>query len=292
MSDRYGPCEQLNYSKLNAAIATLSSAIISPATSFEQMYQLVLETARSLTESQHGFVSSIDPNTNAHVSNTLTQMRGEGCSVKAALYALPDDPHKQYYGLWGHSLNTFTAFFTNSPISHPASKGLPGGHLPLTNFLSVPIMFGGMALGQIALANSSRNYTEADLKMVERLGELYAVVLHNRQQEEELRNSEERFRLMVEAAPFPMVVSKISDQTVIYSNPRARELLGFFNEIGPSIKAPEYYLHPEEYYMIINEVQHHGHSRDNEVKLRDAQGDPSGHCYRLLKSTGLVMKSL
>lgn len=100
-------------------------------------------------------------------------------------------------------------------------------------------------MGQIALANSSRDYTEADLKMVERLGELYAVVLHTHQQEEELRNSEERFRLMVEAAPFPMVVSKISDQTVIYSNPRALELFGFFVGKKPAVKAPEYYMQPE-----------------------------------------------
>lgn len=273
MSDRVSSSKQLDQGKLNAALATLSSAIISPATSFEQMYQLVLETARSLTESQHGFVSSIDLKNSAHISNTLTQMREEGCLVEAALYALPD-PHNQYNGLWGHSLNTLTAFFTNSPMAHPASQGLPGGHLPLMNFMSVPVMFGGEALGQIALANSPRDYTEADLRMVERLGELYAVVLHTRQQEEELRNSEERFRLMVEAAPFPMVVAKLSDQTVIYRNPRATELLGLPDEKEPVIKASEYYTQAEQYFTIITEVRHHGHSRDNEVRMRNAQGKP------------------
>lgn len=259
-------------SKLNAALAKLSSAIISPATSFDEMYQLVLEHARLLTESQHGFVSSIDQETYAHVSNTLTKMREEGCSVSAALYSLPNDPHGQYTGLWGYSLNVRAPFFTNSPASHPAAQGLPGGHLPLRNFLSVPVMFGGIVLGQIALANSRRDYTEEDVKTVGRLGELYAVVLHNRQRESKLRRSEEGFRLIVESAPFPMVVAKVADNTVLYTNPRATELFGVHSEAAIGNNAFCYYLQPEQRAAIINSIGQHGRILDEEVKLCDING--------------------
>ncbi|MDR3561139.1 MAG: sensor domain-containing diguanylate cyclase [Negativicutes bacterium] len=171
---------------IGAALAALTKAIISPGVSAEEMYQLVLEQARALTESQHGFVSSIDPTTGAHVGNTLTKMRAEGCSVPAELYALPQDPHKPFSGLWGHALNQRQAFFTNQPSDHSESDGLPSGHLPLERFLAVPVMFGKNLLGQIALANAPRDYTEADLTVVKRLGELYAVVVENRRREEEL----------------------------------------------------------------------------------------------------------
>ena len=85
--------------KLNATITELLSTLISPLTSFDEMYRLVLEKARFLTASEHGFVSSINELTLAHVSNTLTQMKSEGCSIDAAFYALPVGPNKLYEGL-------------------------------------------------------------------------------------------------------------------------------------------------------------------------------------------------
>lgn len=268
-SDVNGQPEQ---DRLNTALAELSSAIISPSTSFDEMYQLVLENARLLTDSQHGFVSSIDQVTCAHVSNTLTKMRGEGCSVNAALYALPNEPHKMYSGLWGYSLNTQVSFYTNSPPTHQAAKGLPDGHLPLKNFLSVPVMFGGAILGQIALANSTRDYTDNDLKVIGRLSELYAVVLHNRQRESELRRSEEGFRLIVESAPFPMVVIKVSDSTVLYTNPRAIELFGVYGEDAIGEEAVDRYIQSEQRLTIMGEILECGRILDKEVKMRDVKG--------------------
>lgn len=261
-------------SRLNAALAELSSAIISPATSFDEMYRFVLQKARLLTESRHGFVSSIDPKTQAHISNTLTEMRQEGCTVEATLYALPSEPHGQYPGLWGHSLNQRAGFYTNNPSAHPAAQGLPAGHLPLKNFLSVPVMFGGAALGQIALANSPRDYTEDDLKTVERLGELYAVVLHNRKREDELRASEERFRLMVEAAPFPMIVTRLADHTVLYTNPRASERFGLSQQEAIGKKVFDFYVQPEHRHAVIADIRKRGLSQDKVVMLRNMQGTP------------------
>ena len=86
-------------------------------------------------------------------------------------------------------------------------------------------MFSGKLLGQIALANSSHDYSEEDIAMIKKLGELYAIVLHNRHHEEELRTNEEQFRSMVEAAPFPLLITDLSTHNVLYANPRATELL-------------------------------------------------------------------
>jgi len=254
---------------LNAALAELSLAIISPVTTLDEVYRTVLEKARSLTESQHGFVSTIDRKTGAHVSNTLTEMSKGDCSVQATLYSLPSKLHCLYHGLWGHALNTRAAFFTNTPAVHMASKGLPEGHVTLKNYLAVPVMFGGSLLGQIALANSSRNYTDEDLKMITRLGELYAVVLHNRHQENELRSSEERFRFMVEAAPFPLVITRLADQSVLYINHLASELFRVLPEEAVGRKAADYYASPEELLKIVTEVQKEGRVLDRELQLRD-----------------------
>ncbi len=44
-----------------------------------------------------------------------------------------------YDALWGYALNTKEPFYTNSPDQHPSSKGIPWGHVPLQNYLAVPV---------------------------------------------------------------------------------------------------------------------------------------------------------
>ena len=225
---------------LNATLAELVSAIIRPGITFAEMYQIVLQKSQALTESQHGFVSSIDPKTNAHVSDTLTEMRKDVCSVSSALYSLPEGPHHFYHGLWGHSLNMREAYFTNHPGEHPAARGLPEGHVPLINFLSAPVMFAGELLGQIALANSSRDYTQEDLEVISKIGKVYAIVLHNKQQENELRNSEERFRLMIDGAPFPIVVCGLEEYSILYSNQLAASFFNISQEEAMLLKITDF----------------------------------------------------
>ena len=165
--------------RINAAFSALFRAVISPERSINEIFQLILDQARSLTDSDHGFVSSIDPQTGAHISHTLTQMRAEGCSVPLTEGVLPRGPHKQYGSLWGYGLDTRKAFFTNSPATHPASRGLPQGHVPLRNFLSVPVLLHGRLLGQIALANARRGYSQPDIDNVTKLAAFYAGLLQN-----------------------------------------------------------------------------------------------------------------
>lgn len=77
-----------------------------------------------------------------------------------------------YEGLWGHSLNTRKAFYTNSPKTHPAATGLPDEHLPLYNFMSIPVIYGDKIFGQISLANADQEYTDEILKDVQSLADI------------------------------------------------------------------------------------------------------------------------
>ncbi|KAF1855677.1 hypothetical protein Lal_00006918 [Lupinus albus] len=260
-------------SRLHVVIAELLSAIIASTVSFDEMYQSVLDKARWLTESQHGFVSSIDEKTGAHISNTLTKMRDEGCTINAALYSLPEGPHKLYSSLWGYSLNVRESFFTNNPSSHAASVGLPSGHVPLKNFLSVPIMFGDEILGQIALANSVRDYTIDDLKEITRLGEVYAIVLHNRRQESDLQRSEEQFRSMVEIAPFPMLVTRREmNGTILYGNLRAAALFKVSQEELIGSTFADYHQNRDEWMATLDEIEKNGCAMDKEMQFYDVNG--------------------
>ena len=259
---------------LSSALGSLSKAIVTQGVSDDEMYQMILDSARALTESQHGFVSSVEALTGAHVSNTLTQMRADGCSVPAALSALPQGPHRQYHGLWGHSLNTCKAFFTNAPLSHPASQGLPPGHVSLINFLAAPVIFGGELLGQIALANSKRDYNEYDLEVVEKLAELYAVILQNRRRDDALKRSEARFRSIVEAAPLPMAVTRLADHAILYLNQLGTKLFGLSGDRSAGSSMLNHYVHTDQLLRLAKDVSSNDIVVDRELELCDTCGKP------------------
>lgn len=147
------------------------------------MSAVALDAAKHITSSGYGFVSSIDTKTGENFGHTLTKVLGSACTVKGSPVKFPVKEDGTYGALWGHALNIKESFFTNSPALHPCSTGLPGGHVPLNNYLAVPVQIGETLLGMIALANAQHDYSERDTASVERIAEIFALALHRQEYE-------------------------------------------------------------------------------------------------------------
>ena len=168
--------------KVNAAIAELSSAIlVEQSFSIDDLSHLVLEHARRLTQSVFGYVGYIDPNTRCLVSVTLTRDIWEKCQVKDKSLIF-----EKFSGLWGWVLDNREPLLTNRPSEDPRSSGIPHGHIPISRFLSAPALIGDNLVGQIALSNSERDYTDRDLQLVTRLASIYAIAIQRKRAEEKL----------------------------------------------------------------------------------------------------------
>jgi signal transduction histidine kinase/DNA-binding response OmpR family regulator len=167
--------------KLNTTLAEVSRNLIALPGSIDSLAAMVLNHAKELTESEHGYVAVIDVKSRAMQPLTLTKMHGALCflSPEFAPLSFPMGADGTYPGLWGVSLNTKTSFFDNAPARHPAAKGLPEGHIPVDRFLSVPVLSNQTLVGQISLANSTRDYTAQDITTVERLGALFSIAVSN-----------------------------------------------------------------------------------------------------------------
>ena len=190
---------------VDSALAEISVPLLAKSSTVAEIASIILEKARFLTGSKHGYVSEIDELTGDNVAHTLTNMLQDGCEVSGdRRISFPRDADGRYCSLCGHSLNTLEGFFTNSPLSHPSSKGFPEGHVPLNRFLSVPVTSTGSLLGQIALANPEQDYTEDDLKAVDRLAHSYALVLERKRWEDALRRSEQSLEMALSAADLHM----------------------------------------------------------------------------------------
>ncbi len=175
-------------SSVNSALSALSHVMISPSYDMGSVTGMILDYARELTGSEHGFVASIDEATGDVIRHTFTETMRTQCrmdEVKTSDVRLRRGRDGRYPSLWGHGLNTKEPFISNNPTEHPAATGLPKGHIPIKRFLNVPVCYGDELIGQIALANSSRDYTQRDLTAVSQLAEFYALALRRERTEEE-----------------------------------------------------------------------------------------------------------
>lgn len=176
---------------VNSALARLAHQLVSQDLSLGEVANSVLDLAQGITGSRDGFVASLDQASKEMVCHAFTAKMGQGCFTVGleGRTVFPCGPDGLYRGLCGHALNLARAFFSNDPAHHPEFLGLPPGHAPIANFLAAPVVMAGELVGQIALANSDRLFDPRTLAAVGRLGELYALALHN------LRAQDERARL-------------------------------------------------------------------------------------------------
>jgi len=180
--------EQLRWEvRLNTELATISNTLIAPIDKLEDVSTLILDSARLLTRSPHGFVSEIDPLTSFNVVQTVTKMMDDSLVVgdPDQKLAFKPGPGGHFSGLLGQTLNSGEAFFSNTADKHPNALGVPEGHITVTRFLSVPVKYDQQTIGQIALANPEQDYTRQDLEAIERLAELFAIAIHRKRTNDE-----------------------------------------------------------------------------------------------------------
>jgi len=186
--------------KVNAALSELYVPVISASPSILDITDTILNEAKELTTSGHGYVSSIAPVTGDMIAHTHTSMMQGQCGIKgdSRRITFPKAEDGQYPALWGHSLNNMEPFFTNSPKTHKASTGIPEGHLPLERLLFVPVLLNKELVGQIALANKESDYTRRDLKAICRMAEYYALAIQRSRAEEKLQKAHEELEERVD----------------------------------------------------------------------------------------------
>ena len=167
-------------SETNRVLSSLSRALLS-SKSIDDIARQILESARYLTGSRHGFVGYIDPPTGELVCPTMTRDIWESCRMSHK-----DIRFAHFSGLWGEVLSSKQALLTNEAVSHPDARGLPEGHIPIVNFLGVPAILEGELVGQIALANADRDYTEAEVAVIKRLAAHFSLAIQRNRAEERL----------------------------------------------------------------------------------------------------------
>lgn len=175
---------------VNKTLGELSKALMHDTT-LAEISRSTLEHSRILASCEHGYATVIDPASGNNTACTLTTMAGDKCNVQDndRRIEFPRDQDGRYLGLHGRSLNTGEPFFTNNPSFHDVSQGVPGGHVPINNFLSVPVRYNDELVGQISLANARGGFTPEALSAIVRAGDLFALAIVKIRAEDRIRGS-------------------------------------------------------------------------------------------------------
>lgn len=175
---------------LNEAMASLSKQLLKPGISILEISKLVVDHAKAITGSEHGYAGAIDASSGDLLLHTFPDVNMQDNEKKS--YGLRiSKTHDGYPGLWGLALNKKAPFFTNKPQAHQSLKGVSEEHLEFHNFLSVPALIDGRLLGQISLANSEKPYSNKDLEAITKLTNLYSLAIDKQKSVEELVHAKE-----------------------------------------------------------------------------------------------------
>lgn len=84
--------------------------------------------------------------------------------------------------------------------------------------------------------------------------------------------AEQRQRRLLELAPFPLVVTRMSDGMILYANARTAEAVGIAQEELRGTPAPNYYANPGDRERILNILTQEGRVQDVEILLQRSDG--------------------
>jgi diguanylate cyclase (GGDEF)-like protein/PAS domain S-box-containing protein len=164
-----------------AAVSELSSKLVS-SVSISDISEQVLKSAARFTRSEHGFVGYVDLETGYLISPAMTK----GIRVPSQGKNDPD-VIKDFGGFCERVVDSRKSLLSNAPADDPALADTEPGRIPIHNLLSAPALIGEELVGHVALANSSRNYTQPDLDLVERLATVYAIAVQRDRTEARIR---------------------------------------------------------------------------------------------------------
>ncbi len=229
--------------EVNAILAEISRALLRSAP-IEEISDMIYSHALHLTGSRLGFVGYLDAQSGFLVAPTMTQGVWDQCRVEGK-----EKIFKHFEGLWGWVLKNCKPILTNQPAQDPRASGTPEGHIPIERFLSVPAFIGGTLVGQIALANPDRDYTDEDLQVLERLASLYAVAIQRWRDEEALRQSELKYRILVDNMQDGVFI--LQDDKFVFANEALIRMVGYMPE---EVTGLEFWktIAPEDREMVVD----------------------------------------
>ena len=151
----------------------------------EEVAQVCLAKAQSLTDSAFGFLGEINQD-GCFDTIALSAPAWNACTIPRsnATVMLKDMALR---GIWSTVIEEQRSQIINDPMIHPKRVGTPKGHPPVIRFLGVPLKDAGKVIGLIGLANRESEYESTHMEHMETLAAAFMEATNRKLAEERLR---------------------------------------------------------------------------------------------------------
>jgi len=194
--------------------------------STQDFLDYALNEVLTLTESKVGYIYYYDEKTRQFTLNTWSKEVMHECTVTnpQTIYDLDKT------GIWGEAVRQRKPIMVNDfDAPNPLKKGYPPGHVQLHRFLTVPVFSGERIVAVVGVANKATDYDESDvLQLTLLMGSVWHMVEQQRS-EAALRESEERFRALVESSADHVFILD-AEGRYLFSNDRTHQLSDAYSE--------------------------------------------------------------
>lgn len=161
----------------------------------KQLLDFVLDGSLRSTRSEFAFIGYINDAESVMTIHAWSREAMARCMLndKPIHYPIADA------GIWAECIRQRKAVIVNNYAApHPNKKGYPSGHVTIERFLGVPVFQGDRIVLVLAVTNKQAEYDDSDVNALTIMGQKMWGIVQGRLMEETLKESEKKYRQLVE----------------------------------------------------------------------------------------------
>ncbi|HIJ07325.1 MAG: Putative PAS/PAC sensor protein [Methanomicrobiales archaeon 53_19] len=234
----------------------------------QELMDYVLDAALQTTDSRYAFIGTMNDDESVMTVHAWSEGVMEKCRVRDTPIQFPIESG----GVWGECVMTRSPTLINLyEAPHPTKHGLPEGHVPITRYLSVPVLLGSRVFAVLAVANKEDEYRDDDISALATLGNLMGELIFRQRAEAALQKSEERYRYVstiITDFAYSCLKEDGGDYQIDWMAGATQQITGYEIDEVIAEKCWGFMIHPDDWQIFEDSVLSLPEGESSECDLR------------------------